>query len=720
MTPPLTVAVPPLVQPDVLYVDLFCGGGGSTTGALRALEDIGLGKIGERVQAIAVNHDDQAIATHTANHPKVDHYNCDIEKLDPDEVLKGREITVLWASAPCQPYSQAANGKGPYTRPQQRATPAYIVDWIRKGRPKVYIEENVWRIIKVWKDWPQHLEDLRSLGYRVEVRKLNAADYGVPQSRERMILIATRGHAPIAWPKQTHSNPKKPVTGTQRWRGAITALDLDIPCPSIFNRGTIKTGKRKGKAKGLSPATRQRIARFIREKGAFWEPLAKAVEEGNGPVPITKLMEVCPVEQWPPWLVPHDDHVHIYAIEPHITKLYSSSRKGQGVEEAAGTVSTGGGKGGGHFGVVQPQFTVIDPALLPVTHQDGSNRTRDTSNVAPAVTGANRGELAVADFIMGTGGMPGQMQPRDAAERESHTVIGNTRLNRGDISLKLGDFTLGQQGGAESRETEEPAAVVPTAGYLRVGELRCMVDGDSSKDTCWLARTKELDVPPGVVRCHARWSLMEVKGILPPRGINGGLHSNPLRDLDREGPSVLAERGAGHFVEARLVDDACLLPNNGERKAAAGMGPDQKPRIHPAEDPAPSVMATRDRGVAFLFVYTYNGKVNCRDIAEPNTTGTTVERHALLEVRLEDLLFDVGMRMLTVRELARLQSFPEEYVFMGNKGDQTRQIGNAVPPDMGYAIVKAVLGMDGVVRKRLDDFGVPPPAPLVAPVPVVQ
>nr|MCR5608453.1 DNA cytosine methyltransferase [Lachnospiraceae bacterium] len=49
-----------------------------------------------------------------------------------------------------------------------------------------------------------------------------------------------------------------------------------------------------------------------------------------------------------------------------------------------------------------------------------------------------------------------------------------------------------------------------------------------------------------------------------------------------------------------------------------------------------------------------------------------------------------GNRVPTIREDARLQSFPDDFIFTGNKTQQNRQVGNAVPPLLGYALGKAI------------------------------
>lgn len=653
-------------QPRGVYISLFTGLGGDLTGALWAFQELFNWKPGDGdFRAVGVNHDPKVLAVHAENHSDVEHWDCNIEELDPAQVLMGQEITVLWQSAPCQDWSVAAGG--PVKRPHQRATPEWMREWVRVGRPKVVIEENVREVRKKWPGWKKHVEELEGMGYRVEVREPDFADYGLPQNRKRMILIAVRDDQPIAWPKPTHSavNPKtgKPrVPGTRPHRGAIECLDLTLPCPDIFSR-TKWDGPNKKKRRRIpwpySPMTRNRIARYVREQGTFWEPLATSIEQNAGAVPLATMIQAVPIEQWPPWLQPCGDHLHIWAADPFLAR-WNRHGYGSPVERPAGVVTAGGN----HYGVVQP-LHVIDPALLPLTHQDDSNRARNPAKQpAPGVTTAHRGEFAVAEF------------------------------------------TLGQQGGATGHPIDTPPATVATAGYIRVGELRCLLPNNDSKGLWRRTRDPE-NRSVGTIDCSGRWTLAEV-GILPTRGLHGGADANPAFPATDPAGTAMAEQTKPRVLEVGLIcAEPALVPSHGERDG-------QDPRLHHGEEPAPTAATcAHPRVVVLQLVYTQNGKANVRDATQSNTTVSTVLRHEFIEVRLEDLHFTVGLRMCHKREIARFQGFPDSYRLIGTDEDINRGLGNAVPPPGAYVFVKAALGRRGMIRSRLGDF------PGVAPLQVV-
>ena len=80
-----------------LIADLFCGAGGSSTGAEKAIAEIG-----GKMELVAVNHWDTAIATHSANHPKARHYIENLETADPEAIVPEGRLDLLMASPECK------------------------------------------------------------------------------------------------------------------------------------------------------------------------------------------------------------------------------------------------------------------------------------------------------------------------------------------------------------------------------------------------------------------------------------------------------------------------------------------------------------------------------------------------------------------------------------------------------------------------------------------
>ncbi|QBH20639.1 DNA cytosine methyltransferase [Alcaligenes faecalis] len=236
-----------------ITVDLFAGGGGASTGLEQAL--------GRHVD-IAVNHDPEAIALHSINHPQTEHYVSDVFEINPHVATRGRPVGLLWASPDCKHFSKAKGGK-PVSR-RIRGLAWVVVKWAKAVRPRVIILENVeefqtWgpltddgmpcperkgQTFQLWK------EQLRGLGYRLEYRELRACDYGAPTIRKRFFMVARCDGLPIVWPQQTHF--AKPAKGQQAWRPASDIIDWSLPCPSIFER-----------KRPLADATCRRIAKGV-------------------------------------------------------------------------------------------------------------------------------------------------------------------------------------------------------------------------------------------------------------------------------------------------------------------------------------------------------------------------------------------------------------------------------------------------------------------------
>lgn len=232
----------PLLLPgdEVNFVDLFCGCGGNMSGMHDAAKELRLTYTG-----LAINHWAIAVKTMRTNFPDVTTLDCKIEEAVPGQLVHGT-VHMLWASPSCTHHSRAAGGRP--RNDQLRSQPAYVTTWLSDCNVLTLVVENVpefteWgplddegkpikeRKGEAFRAWVKMIE---SLGYQVEWRILNCADYGDPTTRKRFFLIATKvGLPPPRFPEPTYGDH---VPGRKQWRGAGECLDLSDLGKSIFGR----------------------------------------------------------------------------------------------------------------------------------------------------------------------------------------------------------------------------------------------------------------------------------------------------------------------------------------------------------------------------------------------------------------------------------------------------------------------------------------------------
>ena len=242
---------------ELLYIDLFCGAGGTSTGVERAR--LG-GKKCARVIA-CVNHDPNAIKSHAANHPKTKHFTEDIRTLDMKPLQKitdkeraknpGAKV-VLWASLECTNFSKAKGGQP--RDADSRTLAEHLFRYIDALQPDYIYIENVEEFM-CWGDldadgkpisrdegrlYLKWVSNVEKLGYKFDHRLLNAADYGARTSRTRFFGIFAKGSLPIAWPEPTHCKGGRAAdmfhTALKPWEPVRDVLELDNEGQSIFDR----------------------------------------------------------------------------------------------------------------------------------------------------------------------------------------------------------------------------------------------------------------------------------------------------------------------------------------------------------------------------------------------------------------------------------------------------------------------------------------------------
>lgn len=166
----------------VKAIDLFAGMGGFTEGAAAA---------GVRV-VWAANHWRAAVDCHAQNHPGVAHACQDLQQANWSEVPRH---DALLASPSCQGHSPARGKERPH-HDAARATAWAVVSCAEVHRPGLVVCENVPAWAK-WVLWPAWCQAMTALGYAISPIVVDAADYGVPQNRERIIVVCTRSKYPL-------------------------------------------------------------------------------------------------------------------------------------------------------------------------------------------------------------------------------------------------------------------------------------------------------------------------------------------------------------------------------------------------------------------------------------------------------------------------------------------------------------------------------------------
>lgn len=239
----------------LLYIDLFCGAGGTSTGVEEAKSD---GKKCAKVIA-CVNHDANAIASHAANHPDALHFTEDIRTLELSPLIKHTKkmkkqnpgaFVVLWASLECTNFSKAKGGQP--RDADSRTLAEHLFRYIEALNPDYIQIENVEEFMS-WGDLDKNgrpvsrdagrlynkwVDDVKSYGYNFEHRMLNAADFGAYTSRRRFFGVFAKRGLPIVFPEPTHSK-----TGTKglfgnlkKWKPVREVLDFTDEGESIFMR----------------------------------------------------------------------------------------------------------------------------------------------------------------------------------------------------------------------------------------------------------------------------------------------------------------------------------------------------------------------------------------------------------------------------------------------------------------------------------------------------
>ncbi|NML34535.1 DNA cytosine methyltransferase [Paraburkholderia antibiotica] len=314
--------------------------------------------------------------------------------------------------------------------------------------------------------------------------------------------------------------------------------------------------------------------------------------------------------------------------------------------------STTTGRGPNVWGIDEPLRTVtssndkyvVAPTLMHVTHQ-GGDRAAHVDMPLATVTGAHRGEQALigATLIqMGYGEREGQAPRVPGLDKPLGTVVAG-----GGKHALVAAFLAKHYGGVTGTRVDVPAGTVTTTDHHSLVTAQLVGCGGRAGQS----RPRDVSEPAATITAKADTALA-VSHLVKLRNNQFG------QDVRDPAPTITA--GGGHVGEVR----------------------------------------------AFLIAY-YGNEKDGADLREPMRTIPTHDRFGLVTLNGEDyVIADIGMRMLTPRELARAQGFPDSYVLdpMTNgkplsKSSQVRMIGNSVCPDVAAALIGANFRHERVLQQ---------------------
>ncbi len=631
---------------DEIVIDGFAGGGGTSTGIEMALG---------RSPDVAINHDPVALAMHEVNHPETEHIVSNIRHVRYEDLIAaGKRCGVAWFSPDCTHHSKARGGK-PFRDPQ-RARRIRGLGWeaVRCAKaiaPRMILLENV----EEWRDWcpldtngepdwsrrgdnyRRWKRELAKAGrwrwgrdYVIDDRELVACDYGAPTKRKRLFVIARIDGLPIVWPEPTHG-PGRPTP----YRTAAECIDFALPVPSIFltqpqaRAWAMEVGLPKASAprRPLATATKKRIARGV-----------------------YRFVINCP--------------------EPFIIRYNSEHGqdvRGQRIGEPLTTLDTSN------------RFALVQPHLFPLLMNNSETRgdrvyQADEPIRTLTAEGCRTYQLLtplVTPFLAGCGGRKGQ-SPETPVDRPYHTITG-----KADTILVAPTLINTRNGERKGQDPRVMDIRQPFNTITALGSQGALVAAFLAKHNAGHEATgQKLHAPIDTVTTKDSKALV-TSHLLKLRG---GVDDHPNTSQDLREPLPTQTAGGTHYAEVRIT----LVPRD---------------TIDPGYV---------DRAVqTCAFLVKYFGTGVARPLTQPLGTLTTKDRIGLVQVVLmrvgdqEWVLADIGMRMLTPRELFLCQGFPAAYVIehIGagaakrklTKKDQTRLVGNSVPPHVAAALIAANL-----------------------------
>ncbi len=514
----------------LLYIDLFCGAGGTSTGVENARHR---GKKCARVIA-CVNHDPNAIASHA----ETLHFTEDIRTLDLRALVAHvaemrrkypKAKIILWASLECTSFSKAKGGQP--RDADSRTLAEHLFRYIEALNPDGIQIENVEEFMS-WGDldedgkpiskdrgrlYLQWVANVKTFGYRFDHRILNAADYGAYTSRKRFFGIFAKPGLPVVFPAPTHSKDggRNLFDNLKKWNPVKEVLDFTDEGKSIFLRD-----------KPLSPKTLERIyaglIKFVAGgKDAFLIKYNSVNKKTGKHVPPS-IDEPCPTIACQARI----GVANVHFLAKHFSGHPAS--KVSNVESPAGAITTID-----HHSLVGAEF-------ISAYYGNGHNN-HSVNEPAPTVTTKDRLSMVRPHFIANSYSGGGQVS---SVEQPCPAVMTNPKQRV--VSCKFIDQQYGQS---------KPASVETPCGAITTKDKYSLVSCEP-----WIMNTNfdnvgtDIDSPAPTITANRKWHYL-----MNPQYFNaGGSVDNPcftlIARMDKMPPYLVATETGQLAIEVYDTD----------------------------------------------------------------------------------------------------------------------------------------------------------------------
>jgi len=530
---------------------------------------------------------------------------------------------------------------------------------VRKGKPVKKLAGTTFK---------KFISQLRDLGYAVEWRELVAADYGAPTTRKRFVLIARCDGRAIVWPERTHAPRDSEEVRSGKllpWRSAAEIIDWSLPCPSIFDSKAEIMDKYGLKAqRPLRPNTMRRIIRgvdkFTIKSG---EPFLVGNDQITTPITVTNT----------------SNSVGSMAGNP----VHTVTTAGNQMLVTPSLMSIGHTGGGDRIRdlreptpttVSKQEACVVSPTLVQVNHS-GGDRANGVADTMPTITAKHGYGVTAASLIqyhteqtenVRASGLGGPIPTIDASNRYGLTSAQLVEYYSNgrplDVTQPLHTVT--------SRDRE---AVVAT----HLTEFRKQSIGSN------------LVEPVGAVTSHDHEGVVAAHIAKFYGGVTGAAANEPMPTVTVVDHNALAAAHVVKFKGTNLgsspADPVQTITAGASKHRACSGGNFAACKVYLCKTDSDADLCHWPEIRVLLNEY----------------CGYCLAENDILLLEIGGTFYfiaDIGLRMLSPRELYNAMGFPPDYIieidYKGNpypKNEQVARCGNAVCPAMAAAVVASNL-----------------------------